>query len=117
MKELEIESNTGVSITPFALGFAAGVIGTLLFATYYEDQFKRVVWRTRQIGEKAANMAGEVKSRVVETVHTLSDGAEDQIDRVKQSAHHAMDTTRDEAADVAGKVSKGAKRLEHQLRP
>lgn len=74
-----IEENSPLSPVSFLLGvgagFALGVIGTVLFATYKEEHFTKVVKKTREISDSAQETAGQLKEKVSD----LTDAAKRQI--------------------------------------
>ena len=74
-----IEENSSLSPISFLLGvsagFALGVIGTVLFATYKEEHFTKVVRKTREISDSAQETAGQLKDKVSD----LTDAAKRQI--------------------------------------
>jgi hypothetical protein len=90
------EENNGASFAPFILGVVAGVVGTLIFATYYEDKFQMAVSKTREIGDKAGDVAGDVKEKVVEKARNVGDAAQEQMGKVKQKAQDMIQGQREQ---------------------
>ena len=72
----------GFSPLSFVFGVAVGVVATIVFATYSEDKFDVVVGKTRELGDRAGDVASDVKDRVTETAQNVGQTAKDQIKRV-----------------------------------
>jgi hypothetical protein len=76
-----IEDGRYLSPVSFMLGigagFALGVVGTVLFATYKEDHFTKVVRKTREISDSAQDTAGQLKDKFGD----LTEAAKKQINK------------------------------------
>jgi len=71
-------------------GFALGVIGTVLFATYKEDHFTKVVRKTREISDSAQETAGQLKDKVSD----LTEAAKKQIKKASGKLEEEYDNIR-----------------------
>lgn len=81
------EEGSGGSVMPFILGFAAGVVATVAFAVYANDQFNTVIRKTRQASDKVADTAVDISKKVVDRARDVADTAKDQIDRAREHAN------------------------------
>ncbi len=61
------------------VGFGAGIIGTLLYATYKQKEFDRVLDKTREMASGAGDM-----------VDDLSDNAKHLVSRVSNAVHRGV---------------------------
>jgi uncharacterized protein YjbJ (UPF0337 family) len=86
-----VDERGGISPVSFVMGvgagFALGVIGTILFATYREEHFRKVVSKTREIGDSAQDTAGQLKDRMGD----LTDAAKKQIKRAQGKLEAGID--------------------------
>ena len=80
-------SDHGPHIGSILIGIAAGVAGTILFATYREREFNRVVGKTREMSDRSAEYLGDVGQNVKNKAVALVDSAEHAVGSLSQSVH------------------------------
>lgn len=84
-------SNHGLHIGSILVGVAAGVAGTILYATYREKEFNRVVGKTRDLSDRSTEYIGNVAQTAKDKAAALMDSAENAVgnlsDSVRKMAH------------------------------
>src|SRR5690349_7798859 len=89
------QSNHGLHIGSMLVGIAAGVAGTILYATYKEREFNQIVGKTRDMSDRSAEYLGNVGGNVKDKAVALMDSAENAVsnlnDSVRKMTHRDKD--------------------------
>ena len=100
--------NGGLHFASVLLGVAAGVAGTILYATYNERSFNRVVGKTRELSDRAEEYAGQVGDNVrhkaadmVESARHGVESAGESVRKVVNNATHSVEKATDKVAGRA----------------
>ena len=73
------------------VGVAAGIAGTILYATYREREFNRIVSKTREISDNSSQYIGDVGHSIKEKAVAMVDSAEHAVSNISKSVHNMAD--------------------------
>ena len=90
-KMFEQDHNAGVHVPSMFVGLAVGVVGTIIYATYREREFNRLVKKTRELADRSAEYAGEAGQGLKDRAVALVDSAEDAVANLGQSVQRLVD--------------------------
>jgi hypothetical protein len=88
---VERNSDGGSGVVSFALGVAAGVVATVIFATYAEEHFNRIIRKTRQLSHRAEEVAGDVGHKVADVAKTVKAKTGEVAGAAAKHAQHVAD--------------------------
>lgn len=90
----------GISLGSFALGvvsgMALGVVATVIFAAYKEEQFNSVVKRTREIGDQAQQTAESLQNTVGEKVGSIAEATKTQFGKATKAVKERVNGASEE---------------------
>ena len=92
------ERDSGLHAGSLIIGLALGVAATLVYATYQEKSFNRLVSRTREIGDQTGDFFGDLTDNVKDRAAQLTGRMRSMVDDVEETAHETV-----KAAKSAGK--------------
>ncbi len=76
------------------VGFAAGVLGTLIFATYKQREFDRLVGKSREMAGSTQEFFEDFEGNARSTTHELANAAHRGVNKVDRAAHNAIDSVK-----------------------
>ena len=82
-----VEEEGGFGFLPFLLGFAAGVVATVAFATYANDKFNAVVRQTRSASDKVADTAVDLSQKVADRAKDAAGTAQKRFREVREQVN------------------------------
>lgn len=83
------------------VGFAAGVLGTLIFATYKQREFDRLVGKSREVAGQTQEFFDDFESNARNAAEGLALAAHKGINKVDRAAHNAVDGVKQKVLDAA----------------
>jgi len=83
-------SGNGLHLASALIGVAAGVVGTILYAAYKEQEFNRLVGRTRELGDRSSEYLGEVGENVRTKAVAMVDSAQSAVDNLSEKVKTAV---------------------------
>ena len=83
-------SSHGLHFGSALIGFAAGVVGTILYAAYKEQEFNRVVGKTRELGDRSTEYLGEMGENVRNKAAAMVDSAQHAVDNISEKVKTAV---------------------------
>jgi hypothetical protein len=83
-------SGNGLHLGSAIVGLAAGIVGTILYATYKEREFNRVVGKTRELGDRSSEYLSDVTENVRSKAVTVVDNAQQTVDRLSEKVKSAV---------------------------
>ena len=81
------EEEGGMSFLPFLLGFAAGVVATVAFATYANDKFNAVIRQTRSASDQVADTAVDLSQKVAARAKDAAGTAQKKFREVREQVN------------------------------
>lgn len=72
------------------IGFAAGVVGTILYAAYKEQEFNKVVGKTRELGDRSTEYLSETSQNVRTKAAAMVDSAQHAVDNISEKVKTAV---------------------------
>jgi len=81
------EEEGGFGFLPFLLGFAAGVVATVAFATYANDKFNAVIKQTRKASDQVADTAVDLSQKVASKAKDVANTAQQRYRDVREHAN------------------------------
>ena len=102
-------SSHGVHLGSLLIGLAAGVAGTLLFATYNERGFRKAVDKTRELGDRAEDYVGNVTGNMRERAGSMMEHAQHGIETAGKKVREVVDNATHKVEEVAQNVTERTK--------
>lgn len=96
----------GLHAESMLLGFAAGVIGTLLFATYRQKEFDRVVEKARDLNEKGGERLRDMGQRAHEFADNITHASTRGVKNAERATRDMLETLDDGVKDASGNLQK-----------
>lgn len=90
MYEQRNDMHHGMSLGAVLIGIAAGVAGTILYATYREREFNRLVGKTRELGDKSSEYLGSMGENVRHKAVAMVDSAQSAVDNLGEKVKRAV---------------------------
>lgn len=81
------------------VGFAAGVLGTLIFATYKQREFDRLVGKSREAAGQTQEFFEDFEGNARTAAEQLALSAHKGINKVDRAAHNAVDGVKHKVMD------------------
>jgi methyl-accepting chemotaxis protein len=103
----EQNSDGGLHFASLLVGIAAGVVGTIVYATYNERQFNRVVGKTRELSDRSGEYLGDVRDNAMHKTQELVESARHGVESVGNKVHEVVNRVTHSTDKVADKA-KGA---------
>lgn len=88
------ETSNGLHIPSLFVGIAAGIAGTILYATYREREFNRIVSKTRELSDQSGQYVGDIGQSLKDRAASMVDSAEHAVTNLSQTVHHMADKGR-----------------------
>src|SRR5262245_59620552 len=98
-------SDHGIHLGSLLLGVAAGVAGTLLFATYNERSFRKAVDKTRELSDRAEDYVGNVTGNMRQRAGSMMESAQHGIESAGQKVREVVDNATHKVEEVAQNVT------------
>jgi hypothetical protein len=83
-------SGYGLHLGSALVGFAAGVFGTILYAAYKEQEFNRVVGKTREMGDRSTEYLSGVTESARTKAVAMVDSAQNTVDNISEKVKTAI---------------------------
>src|SRR5947209_8910391 len=96
------ERDSGLHLGSLVIGLTLGVAATLIYATYQEKSFNRLVRKTRELSDSSGEFFSDLTENVKERAAHLSGKMKDVVDEVEDSANevvHSAKSLGNETAD------------------
>jgi hypothetical protein len=87
-------SDHGMNLGSLLVGLAAGVAGTILYATYREREFNKIVGKTRKLSDRSSEYLGHVGDTVKSKAVAMVDSAQNAVDGLADKARNKMSNDR-----------------------
>ena len=75
-------SSSGLHLGSAIVGLAAGIVGTILYATYKEREFNRVVDKTRELGDRSSEYLGDMSQNVRTKAAAMVESAQHTVEKI-----------------------------------
>lgn len=82
---------SGLDTISVLFGFAAGVIGTIVFATYKQREFDGVITKSRSLAGQADGFVEDMGENARRATSDLARSAHQTVDKVDHVTHRAID--------------------------
>ncbi len=80
-------SNHGLSLPSVIVGMAAGILGTIVYATYREKEFNRLISKSRELSDHSSQYLGDIGQNLKDKAVSATDSAENVISNLNKSVH------------------------------
>ncbi len=91
----------GFEAASLILGFGAGILGTLIYATYKQKEFESVLHKTRDLAGNAEERMQELGDRAQDMNRDVTRAAHSEVNRANQVTTNAIDSVRKAMSDHA----------------
>ena len=81
------------------VGFAAGVLGTLIFATYKQREFDQMVGKSREVAGQTHEFFEDFEGNARDAARELAGAAHRGVNTVDRAAHNAIDGVKHKVLD------------------
>ncbi len=86
-------------VVPVLLGCGAGIIGTLMYATYKPHHFDRILRKPRKIAGKAGDFVDSVSDDALDATTQMAQAAHRGVSKVDKASKQAIETVRSTLTD------------------
>ncbi len=93
--------HSGLEFMSVLVGFGAGILGTLVYATYKQNDFDRIVDKTRDLAANAEDRVIELGDRADGLNRKVTTAAHKEVDMAHNVAKNAIDSVRHVVSDHA----------------
>ena len=100
MYEHHESHESGMHLGSVLIGIAAGIAGTILYATYKEREFNRIVGKTRELSDKSGQYLGNVGETVKSKAVAMVDSAQHAVDSLGEKVKRAAGETGSKMSDT-----------------
>ena len=98
------QHSDGLHFASVLVGIAAGVAGTIIYATYNERQFNRIVGKTREMSDRSGEYLGDVRDNAMHKAQNLVESARHGVENVGEKVHEVVNRVTHSTDKVADKA-------------
>jgi hypothetical protein len=88
-----------LDVVSVLVGCGAGIIGTLVYATYKPHHFDRMLRRPRKVAGKASDFVDGVSDDALDATTHMAEAAHRSVSKADKASKHAIEAVRSTLTD------------------